>query len=55
VTVTQVYPIIDVEKNKASDNARKSMKNCFLGFVDFEKAKPDKRLIDGFKREAGKL
>jgi len=49
--------IIDVEKNKASDNARKSMKNCLLGFVDFEKArpKPDQRLINGFKREAGKL
>ncbi|WP_461256896.1 LysM peptidoglycan-binding domain-containing protein [Treponema sp. R80B11-R83G3] len=49
--------IIDGEKNKADDNARKSMKNYFLGFVNFEKskAKPDQRLINGFKKEAGKL
>jgi len=49
--------IIDFEKNKADDNARKSMKNCFLGFADLErtKAKPDQRLISGFRKEAGKL
>ncbi|GBU28924.1 hypothetical protein R84B8_02486 [Treponema sp. R8-4-B8] len=49
--------IIDVEKNKADDNAKKSMKNCLLGFADIEKnkAKPDHALIDGFKNEADKL
>jgi len=49
--------IIDVEKNKADANARKSMKNCLLGFASIEKTKdnPDQKLIDGFKSEAGKL
>jgi hypothetical protein len=49
--------IPDFDKNKADENARKSMKNCFLGFADLEKnkAKPDQGLIDGFKNEAAKL
>jgi len=49
--------IPDLEKNKADENAKKSMKNCLLGFADLEKnkAKPDQKLIDGFKTEAGKL
>ena len=49
--------IPDLAKNKADDNARKSMKDCLLGFADIEKtkAKPDHKLIDGFRNEAGKL
>jgi len=49
--------IPDIEKNKANDNARKSMKNCLLGFANIEKNKdkPNQGLIDGFKSEAEKL
>jgi len=49
--------IPDIEKNKADDNAKKSMKNCLLGFANIEKNKdkPNQGLIDGFKSEAEKL
>ena len=49
--------IPNVEINKADNKAKKSMKNCLLGFADIEKnkAKPDQGLIDGFKNEAGKF
>jgi LysM repeat protein len=49
--------IPDIEKNKANENAKKSMKNCLLGFAIIEKSKdtPNKGLIDGFIKEAEKL
>ena len=49
--------IPDIEKNKANDKAKKSMKNCLLGFANIEKNKkrPDQGLIDGFNKEADKL
>jgi hypothetical protein len=49
--------IPDIAKNKADENARKSMRNCFFGFANIEKNKdkPNQSLIDGFRKEAEKL
>jgi LysM repeat protein len=49
--------IPDIAKNKDNEDARKSMKNCLLGFANIEKSKdkPNQGLIDGFKKEADKL
>jgi len=49
--------IPDLERNKANDNSRKSMKNCLNGFADIEKTKPNpnQSLIDGFKNRADEL
>ena len=47
----------DLERNKASAKSRKSMKNCFIGFTNIEKAKPNPNqgLIDGFMKHADEL
>jgi len=49
--------IPDLERNKANDNSRKSMKNCLNGFAAIEKTKPNPNqgLIDGFKKHADEL
>jgi len=49
--------IPDLEKNKANPNSRKSMKNCLNGFANIEKskAKPNQKLIDGFRKRAEEL
>jgi LysM repeat protein len=49
--------IPDIAKNKDNEDARKSMKNCLLGFANIEKSKdkPNQGLIDGFIKEADKL
>jgi len=47
----------DLERNKAHASSRRSMKNCFNGFANIEKAKanPNQGLIDGFRRRADEL
>jgi len=49
--------IPDLERNKANAQSRKSMKNCFNGFANIEKNKPNPNqgLIDGFKKRAEEL
>jgi phage tail protein X len=49
--------IPDLERNKANDDSRKSMKNCLNGFANIEKAKPkpNQDLIDGFKKRASEI
>jgi len=49
--------IPDLERNKANDDSRKSMKNCLNGFASIEKTKPNPNqdLIDGFKKRASEL
>jgi LysM repeat protein len=57
ITPGMKLTIPDIAKNKADDNARKSMKNCLNGFANIEKykEKPNQGLIDGFRREAENL
>jgi phage tail protein X len=49
--------IPDLERNKANDDSRKSMKNCLNGFAAIEKIKPNPNqdLINGFKKRASDL
>jgi hypothetical protein len=49
--------IPDLEKNKASVNYRKTIKNCLNEFADLERNKPRPRrgLIDGLKKRADAL
>jgi hypothetical protein len=49
--------IPDLERNKADNNGRKSMKNCLNGFAKIEKTRPNPNqgLIDGFKKRAAEL
>jgi phage tail protein X len=52
-----VLTIPDLERNKANENSRRSMKNCLNGFANIERAKqnPNQSLIDGFQRHANAL
>jgi len=52
-----VLTIPDLERNKASANSRRSMKNCLNGFANIEKTKekPNQALIDGFRKRADDL
>jgi len=49
--------IPDLERNKASADSRRSMKNCLNGFADIEskKANPNQALITGFRERAAAL
>jgi hypothetical protein len=49
--------IPDLERNKANNHSRTSMKNCLNGFANIEKnkANPNKGLIDGFRKRAADL
>jgi hypothetical protein len=57
ITPNMKLTIPNIAKNKADENARKSMKNCLNGFANIEKSKdkPNQGLINGFIKEADKL
>jgi len=52
-----VLTIPDLERNKANDNSRQTIKDCLNGLADLEKTKPRPRrgLINGLKRRADAL